>query len=110
MDYHRADDGEESGMPVSLDRQSRSTTWQRMLCSRCIQVPADLWPGSVLTVNIEILRVTGMNVAGTGTIAVDPGPQAATVSSDDNDRGGQRRAHAPQSVDASVNSGASRAP
>ncbi len=48
--------------------QARSTTWRRMLCARCI--PADLLPGSGLTVNIEILRVT--NVAGTGTIAVDP--------------------------------------
>ncbi len=42
-----------------------------MLCSRGI--PADLFPGSVLTVNIEILRVT--NVAGTGTIAVAVDPE-----------------------------------
>jgi hypothetical protein len=53
---------------MSFNGQARSTTWRRMLCSRCI--PADLLPGFGLTVNIEILRVT--NVAGTGTIAVDP--------------------------------------
>ena len=58
--------GEESSM--SFNGQARSTTWRQMLCSRCI--PADLLPGSGLTVNIEILRVT--NVVGTGTIAVDP--------------------------------------
>ena len=53
---------------MSFNGQARSTTWRRMLCSRCIL--ADLLPGFGLTVNIEILRVT--NVAGTGTIAVDP--------------------------------------
>ncbi len=52
---------------MSFNGQARSTTWRRMLCSRCI--PADLLPGSGLTVNIEILRAT--SVAGTGTIAVD---------------------------------------
>ena len=65
VDYEE-DSGEENGM--SFNGQARSATWRRMLCSRCI--PADLLPGFGLTVNIEILRVT--NVAGTGTIAVDP--------------------------------------
>ena len=64
VDYEEDSGGEKS---MSFNGQARSTTWRRMLCSRCI--PADLFPGSVLTVNIEILRVT--NVAGTGTIAVD---------------------------------------
>ena len=68
VDYGE-DSGEESSM--SFNGQARSTTWRRMLCSRCI--PADLFPGSVLTVNIEILRVT--NVAGTGTIAVAVDPE-----------------------------------
>ena len=63
------DSGEEKSM--SFNGQARSTTWRRMLCSRCI--PADLLPGSVLTVNIEILRVT--NVAGTGAIAVAVDPE-----------------------------------
>ena len=65
VDYGE-DSGEESSM--SFSGQARSTTWRRMLCSRCI--PADLLPGFGLTVNIGILPVT--NVAGTGTIAVDP--------------------------------------
>ena len=66
-----SDYGEESSMSSGFNGQARSTTWRRMLCSRCI--PADLFPGSVLTVNIEILRVT--NVAGTGTIAVAVDPE-----------------------------------
>ena len=65
-DEEQLDYGEESSM--SFNGQARSTTWRRMLCSRCIL--ADLLPGFGLTVNIEILRVT--NFAGTGTIAVDP--------------------------------------
>ena len=65
MDYGE-DSGEETSM--SFNGQARSTTWRRMLCSRCI--PADLLPGSGRRVDIEILRVP--NVAGTGTIAVDP--------------------------------------
>jgi hypothetical protein len=67
VDYEEDSGGENS---MSFNGQARSTTWRRMLCSRCI--PADLLPGFGLTVNImiEILRVT--NVAGTGTIAVDP--------------------------------------
>ena len=69
-DEEQVDYGEDSGgeNDMSFNGQARSTTWRRMLCSRCI--PADLLPGSGLTVNIEILRVT--NVVGTGTIAVDP--------------------------------------
>ena len=67
VDYGE-DSGEESSLSMSFNGQARSTTWRRMLCSRCI--PADLLPGSGLTVNIEILQVA--NVAGTGTIAVDP--------------------------------------
>jgi hypothetical protein len=67
VDYGEDSAGEND---MSFNGQARSTTWRRMLCSRCIMIPADLFPGSVLTVNIEILRVT--NVAGTGTIAVDP--------------------------------------
>ena len=69
-DEEQVDYGEDSGGEngMSFNGRARSTTWRRMLCSRCI--PADLFPGYVLTVNIEILRVT--NVAGTGTIAVDP--------------------------------------
>ena len=68
-DEEQLDYGEEleSTGSMSFNGQARSTTWRRMLCSRCIL--ADLLPGSGLTVNIEILRVT--NVAGTGTIAVD---------------------------------------
>ncbi len=65
-DEEQVDYGEGSSM--SFNGQARSTTWRRMLCSRCI--PAGLLPGSGLTVNIELLRVT--NVAGTGTITVDP--------------------------------------
>ena len=65
VDYEEDSGGENS---MSFNGQARSTTWRRMLCSRCI--PADLLPGFGLTVNIEILPVT--NVAGTGTIAVDP--------------------------------------
>ena len=65
VDYEEDSAGENS---MSFNGQARSTTWRRMLCSRCI--PADLLPGFGLTVNIEILPVT--NVAGTGTIAVDP--------------------------------------
>jgi hypothetical protein len=67
VDYEEDSAGENS---MSFNGQARSTKWRRMLCSRCI--PADLLPGFGLTVNImiEILRVT--NVAGTGTIAVDP--------------------------------------
>ena len=67
VDYEEDSGGENS---MSFNGQARSTTWRRcsVLCSRCI--PADLLPGFGLTVNIEILRVT--NVAGTGTIAVDP--------------------------------------
>jgi hypothetical protein len=65
VDYEEDSGGENS---MSFNGQARSTTWRRMLCSRCI--PADLLPGFGLTVNIEILPVT--NVAGTGTIAVGP--------------------------------------
>jgi hypothetical protein len=65
-DEEQLDYGEENSM--SFNGQARSTTWRRMLCSRCIL--ADLLPGSGLAVNIEILRVT--NVAGTGTIDVHP--------------------------------------
>jgi hypothetical protein len=65
VDYGEDSEGENS---MSFNGQARSTTWRRMLCSRCI--PADLLTGFGLTVNIEILPVT--NVAGTGTIAVDP--------------------------------------
>jgi hypothetical protein len=65
VDYEEDSAGENS---MSFNGQARSTTWRRMLCSRCI--PADLLTGFGLTVNIEILPVT--NVAGTGTIAVDP--------------------------------------
>ncbi len=65
VDYEEDSAGENS---MSFNGQARSTTWRRMLCSRCIL--ADLLPGSGLTVNIEILPVT--NVAGTGTIAVGP--------------------------------------
>jgi hypothetical protein len=68
VDYEEDSGGENS---MSFNGQARSTTWRRMLCSRCI--PADLFPRSVLTVNIEILRVT--NVAGTGTIAVAVDPE-----------------------------------
>ena len=72
VDEEQLDYGEDSGREssMSFNGQARSTTgtWRRMLCSRCI--PADLLPGSGLTVNIEILRVT--NVAATGTSAVDP--------------------------------------
>ncbi len=60
-----------SSMSLNGQARSGSITWRRMLCSRCI--PADLLPGSVLTVNIEILRVT--NIAGTGTIAVAVDPE-----------------------------------
>ena len=69
-DEEQVDYGEDSGEEnsMSFNGQARSNIWRRMLCSRCI--PADLLPGFGLTVNIEILRVT--NVAGTGTIAVDP--------------------------------------
>jgi hypothetical protein len=69
-DEEQVDYGEDSGGEngMSFNGQARSTTWRRMLCSRCI--PADLLPGFGLTVNIEILPVT--NVAGTGTIAVGP--------------------------------------
>ena len=70
-DEEQVDYGEDSGGDMSFNGQARSTTWRRMLCSRCI--PADLLPGSGLTVNIEILRVT--NVAGTGTIAVAVDPE-----------------------------------
>ncbi len=59
-DSEQVDYGEDSGgeNDMSFNGQARSTTWRRtrMLCSRCI--PADLLRGSVLTVNIEILRVT----------------------------------------------------
>jgi hypothetical protein len=65
VDYEEDSAGENS---MSFNGQARSTKWRRMLCSRCI--PADRLPGFGLTVNIEILPVT--NVAGTGTIAVDP--------------------------------------
>ena len=68
VDYEEDSGGEKS---MSFNGQARSTTWRRMLCSRCIQVPADLLPGSGLrvtvSIRVEILRVT--NVAGTGTIA-----------------------------------------
>ena len=50
VDYEEDSGGEKS---MSFNGQARSTTWRRMLCSRCI--PADLLPGSGLTVNIEIL-------------------------------------------------------
>ncbi len=62
-DEEQVDYGEDSGeeKSMSFNGKARSTTWRRMLCSRCI--PADLLPGSGLTAN----------VAGTGTIAVDPG-------------------------------------
>ena len=53
-DEEQVDYGEDSGgeNDMSFNGQARSTTWRRMLCSRCI--PADLLPGSGLTVNIEI--------------------------------------------------------
>ena len=72
-DEEQVDYGEDSGGEngMSFNGQARSPTWRRMLCSR--RIPADLFPGSVLTVNIEILRVT--NVAGTGPIAVAVDPE-----------------------------------
>jgi hypothetical protein len=92
---------------MSFNGQARSgsITWRRMLCSRCI--PADLLPESVLTVNIEILRVTNIMIAADSPARARlPSESPSTLSSDDDARG-QRRTPSPESEDASVNSGAS---